>query len=209
MAMNELIIRVLCDVRPGNSVGGAVLFSQTSDNQNSVFSTAKNIIKRKLAEKIFIVKSGPKSGYPGFSSWKNELGKLEIQSNKIVGVELINNYSLNTLIESEAFIHYAAQKKFNSLYVVSSPFHQLRAFMTMVTVALRYYPDILIFSYLGMSLPWLDRVVHSQGTLSGTRKDLIKAEFDRIVKYQRKGDLASEREIIDYLNRRDGFTPKK
>ncbi len=205
MAMNELIIRVLCDVRPGSSVNGAVLFSQTTDNQNSVFSTARNIIGSKLAKKILVVKSGPISGYPGFSTWKSELGKLGIQSNKIVGVELMKNNSLNTLIESEAFINYAAQKECHSLYVVSSPFHhQLRAFMTLVTVALRYYPDILIFSYTGIPLPWLDRVVHSQGSLSGTRKDLIKAEFDRIVKYQRKGDLASEREIIEYLNRRDG-----
>jgi hypothetical protein len=78
--------------------------------------------------------------------------------------------------------------------------------MTLVTVTLRYFPDLFIFNFTGITLPWLDKVVHSQGTLSGTRKDLIKAEFDRIDKYQRKGDLASEREIIEYLNRRDkGF----
>ena len=203
MAMNELIIRTLCDVRPETSVNGAVLFSQTTDNQNSVFSAAKIILEGKLAEKILIVKSGPISGYPGFSTWKSELGKLGIQSSKIVGVEIMKKNSLNTLTESEAIINYAAQKEYHSLYVVSSPFHQLRAFMTLVTVALRYYTDILIFSYTGISLPWLDRVVHSQGTLSGIRKDLIKAEFDRIAKYQRKGDLSSERAIIEYLNKRD------
>ena len=204
MAMNELIIRALCDVRPETAANGAVLFSQTTDNQNSVFSAAKLILEDKLAEKILVVKSGPVSGYPGFSTWRSELGKLGIQSNRIVGVELRKNNSLNTLIESEAIINYAAQKEYHSLYVVSSPFHQLRAFMTLVTVALRYYPDLRIFSYTGIPLPWLDRVVHSQGTLSGIRKDLIKAEFDRIEKYQQKGDLASEREIIEYLNRRDG-----
>jgi hypothetical protein len=64
--------------------------------------------------------------------------------------------------------------------------------MTLVTVASYYYPDLLIFCYSGMPLPWLNRVVDSQGTLSGTQKDLIKVEFDRIFKYQRKGDLASQ-----------------
>ena len=206
MAMNELIIRALCDVRPETAVNGAVLFSQTTDNQNSVFSAAKDILAGKLAEKILFVKSAPVSGYPGFSVWRSELSKIGIQSNKIVGVELMKINSLNTLIESEAIINYAVQKGYHSLYVVSSPFHQLRAFMTLVTVTLRYFHDLLIFSYTGITLPWLDKVVHSQGTLSGTRKDLIKAEFDRIDKYQRKGDLASEREIIEYLNRRDrGF----
>jgi hypothetical protein len=206
MAMNELIIRALCDVRPETAVNGAVLFSQTSDNQNSVFSAAKNILAGKLAEKILVVKSAPVGGYPGFSIWKSELSKIGIKSNKILGVEIMKKNSLNTLIESKAIINYAVQKGYHSLYVVSSPFHQLRAFMTLVTVTLRYFPDLSIFSYTGVTLPWLDKVVHSQGTLSGTRKSFIKAEFDRIDKYQRKGDLASEREIIKYLNRRDkGF----
>jgi len=154
-------------------------------------------------KKILFIKSAPISGYPGFSSWTKELNKSGIQSNDIVGVELMKTNSLNTLIESEAIIKCAAQKKYRSLYVVSSPFHQLRAFMTLVTVALRYYPEILIFSYTGISLPWLDKVVHSQGTLTGTRKDIIKAEFERIEKYKQKGDLSSEIKIIEYLNKRD------
>jgi hypothetical protein len=203
MALNELSIRVLCDIRAKITVDGAVLYSQTKDNQNSVILAAKNILYNKLAKKILFIKSGPISGYPGFSTWTSELNKLGIQSNDMVGVELMKTNSLNTLIESQAFINYAVQKKYRSLYVVSSPFHQLRAFMTLVTVALRYYPEILIFSYTGISLPWLDKVVHSQGTLSGTRKDIIKAEFERIEKYKQKGDLSSEIKIIEYLNKRD------
>ena len=203
MALNELSIRVLCDVRAKITVDGAVLYSQTKDNQNSVILAAKNILYNKLAKKILFIKSGPISGYPGFSTWTSELNKLGIQSNDMVGVELMKTNSLNTLIESQAFINYAFQKKYRSLYVVSSPFHQLRAFMTLVTVALRYYPDLLIFSYSGISLPWSDKVVHSQGTLLGARKDLIKAEFERIEKYKQKGDLSSETKIIEYLNKRD------
>ena len=202
-AMNELIIRVLCDVQAEFTVDGAVLYSQTTDNQSSVFLAAKEILSNKLAKKILFINSAPVSGYPGFSSWTNELNKSGIQSNDIVGVELLKTNSLNTLIESQAFINYALQKKYHSLYVVSSPFHQLRAFMTLVTVALRYYPDLLIFSYSGISLPWLDKVVHSQGTLLAARKDLIKAEFERIEKYKQKGDLSSETKIIEYLNKRD------
>ena len=55
--------------------------------------------------------------------------------------------------------------------------------MTSVTVAIKNYPGLLIYGYTGKSLPWLDNVVHSQGTTSGTRKDLIKSEFERILKY--------------------------
>ena len=201
--MNELTIRVLCDVRAETTVDGAVLFSQTQDNQNSVFLAAKNILAKKLSKKILFIDSEPISGYPGFSTWEKGLNKLGIQYNDMVGVQIIKTNSLNTLIESQAIVNFAAQKKYRSLYVVSSPFHQLRAFMTMVTVALNNYPDLLIFNYTGISLPWLAKVAHSQGTLLGTRKDFIKAEFERIEKYKRKGDLSSENDIIEYLNRRD------
>ena len=203
LTSNELIFRVLCDVRAKTTVDGAVLFSQTKDNQKSVFLAAKKILDKKLAKKILFINSEPICGYPGFSAWTKELNKLGIQCNDMVGVQLIKTNSFNTLIESQAIVNYAAQKKYRSLYVVASPFHQLRAFMTMVTVALSNYPDLLIFSYTGISLPWLAKVAHSQGTLLGTRKDIIKAELERIEKYRCKGDLSSETEIIEYLNRRD------
>jgi hypothetical protein len=203
MLMNELSIRVLCDIRAETTIDGAVLYSQTIDNQNSVIFAAKNILDNKLAKKILFIKSEPISGYPGFSAWKSELNKLGIQSSEIVGVPLMENNSLNTLTESQAIIRYALQKKIRSLYVVSSPFHQLRAFMTLVTVALHEYPDLLIFSYTGIALPWSAKVAHSQGALLGTRKDIIKAEYERIEKYKQKGDLSSGIEILEYLNKRD------
>ena len=55
--MNELIFRVLCDVRAEITVDGAVLYSQTIDNQSSVFFAAKNILSNKLAKKILFIKS--------------------------------------------------------------------------------------------------------------------------------------------------------
>ena len=79
MAMNELIVRVLCDIRAVTPADGAVLYSQTFENQNSVFHAAKNILQNQLARKILFVNSGPISGYPGFSTWKyrrRKLGKL-------------------------------------------------------------------------------------------------------------------------------------
>ena len=203
MLMNELSIRVLCDVRAETTVDGAVLYSQTKDNQNSVLFAAQHILDNKLAKKILFIKSDPVSGYPGFPAWKNELHKLGVQSNAIAGVPLMDTQSLNTLTESQAIIRYALQEKIRSLYVVAAPFHQLRAFMTLASEALHDYPDLLIFSYAGVSLPWSATVTHSQGAISGPRKDFIKEEFERIERYKQKGDLCSETEIIKYLNRRD------
>ncbi|MGD2014092.1 MAG: hypothetical protein PVH37_23370 [Desulfobacterales bacterium] len=74
--MNELIIRVLCDVRAKAIVDGAILYCQTIDNQNSVFFAAKDILYNKLAIKLIFIESEPICGYPGFSTWVSELKKL-------------------------------------------------------------------------------------------------------------------------------------
>jgi hypothetical protein len=111
--------------------------------------------------------------------------------------------SINTLIESEALVRYCKQERYGSVYVVSLPFHQLRAFMTLVTVALREYPQLSIYSHPGAALPWIETVAHSQGTLQAPRRQLIQEELTRISAYQKKGDLARFEDVLDYLNRRD------
>ena len=113
-----------------------------------------------------------------------------------------DNLSLNTLVESETLIGYAKQNGYSSLFVVAPPFQQLRAFMTAVTVALREYPELLLYSYPAVAMPWREEVVHSQGTLKATRSELIHAEFERIDTYQNKGDLASFEDVLAYLNNR-------
>ena len=75
--------------------------------------------------------------------------------------------------------------------------------MTAVTVTLREYPELLIYSYPGEAMPWQEEVVHSQGTLKAKRRDLIQEELERIEKYQSKGDLASPEQVLSYLNKRE------
>jgi len=75
--------------------------------------------------------------------------------------------------------------------------------MTAVTVSIRAYPELLIYSYPGAAMPWQEEVVHSQGTLKARRRELIQNEMERIEKYQDKGDLASFEQVLNYLNRRD------
>ena len=201
--MLELTFRTLCDVRAKNVGDGAYLYSQTKDNQHSVLSAAQQVINEGLAEKVLIAKSDPKSGYPGNFDWEKELIQRGIQRYKILGVDLSDTVTINTLIEAEAMVNYAKKNQYKDLYIISSPFHQLRAFMTSVTAALKYYPEIRVYSYNGTSLSWLETVVHSQGKTSGQRKELIKGELDRIRIYQQKGDLASESDILDYLDKRE------
>ena len=75
--------------------------------------------------------------------------------------------------------------------------------MTAVTLALREYPELYLYSLPGKPLPWQEEVTHSQGEVLGTRAELIAGEMNRIKTYYAKGDLASVDEVLEYLNRRD------
>jgi hypothetical protein len=198
----ELAIRTLCDSRPQSTLDAAYLSCQTLGNQHSVFPAAQSLISHGYASKILILKTQAKSGYPGYDHWHQELRNAGIADDKIVAVPIEKTPSLNTLIESRALVEYAKNRHLKTLAIVSSPFHQLRAFMTAVTVALRIFPKLSIYSHPGQTLPWCQEVAHSQGTLKAKRYDLIKEELRRIEIYQAKGDLASYNEVIDYLNQR-------
>jgi hypothetical protein len=203
MKLFEIAIRTLCDVRAGNTADAVFLFSQTDDNQYSVLSAAHQLLKDQLIKKVLISDSDPKSGYPGYVAWENELCGMGVPKVSILGIDLRGVDSLNTLVEANAMMQHAKQHQYTDIYVTASPFHQLRAFMTSVTAAQKYYPQINLYSYNGTPLPWLDRVVHSQGETQGPRRELIGGELDRIRKYQHKGDLATDADVLSYLDKRD------
>ena len=200
--MIELLLRLLCDI-PETTSDGAYLFTQTQDNQDSVLLSSRYLLNKSFVRKILILNTNAKSGYPGIDTWKHRLVKLGVSHDCIQGVNIEDTMTLNTLIEAEALIRFAKSRGYRSMHIIATPFHQLRAFMTTVTVALREYPMVKLYSKVGDSLPWREEVVHSQGTVKGTRASLIESELERINKYQQKGDLASVEAVLDYLNNRD------
>lgn len=199
----ELLTRILCDTRPEGAADGAYLFCTTIDNQASVFQAAGRLVRHFAASRIFILDGPAMSGYPGAIHCRERLRKRGLPAEQIDCVPYGNAPSINTLTESQALLRFARDRKLGSLVVVSTPFHQLRAFMTSVTVALEWYPELRIYSCPGEPLSWLDPVVHSQGTLKAQRRQLIHEELARIDTYQKKGDLASFDDVLAYLDRRD------
>lgn len=75
--------------------------------------------------------------------------------------------------------------------------------MTVVTVAMREYPSLKVYSYPGAPQPWDEVVTHSQGRLRGTRAELIAEEQKRIEKYTAQDELAPRAKILEYLRTRD------
>lgn len=202
--MFELLVRVLGDIEPVEPVDAVYLFAQTADNQQSVFDTGLATAAAGLAGRILIPDSDAMAGYPGFRAWRRELLALGLPEKMLAGTPTSAFDTLHTLIEATALVQHARTHQVNKLLIVAPPFHQLRAFMTVVTVLRQELPELRVYNRVGRSLPWHEVVVHSQGTLQCQRRELIQSELDRISRYQQKGDLAPKDEILSYLNWRDG-----
>jgi hypothetical protein len=194
----ELLFRTFNDPAPDLPAEAAYLFGQTPCNQDSSFSTAL----QSDAQNILILDTEPRSGYLGFSTWQYELLESGIDSGRIQPVPMNQNIPLNSRTESQALMQYVTQREIQSVEVIAPPFHQLRAFMTAITIALEENLKVAIYSRPGAAVSWHETVVHSQGELTAPRRELIHTELKRIETYQNKGDLASFDRILDYLNRR-------
>ena len=199
----ELLTRLLCDTRPDGQADGAYLYCTTIDNQASVFQTARRLISNSVVSRIYILEAQAMSGYPGVVQYREGLRAFGLPAEQIDCVPYGEATSINTLIESQALVRFARDREMGSLILVSSPFHQLRAFMTAVSVALKLYPQLAIYSHPGAAMSWMETVAHSQGILQAQRRQLIQEELIRVDTYQNKGDLAGFEEVLDYLNRRD------
>ena len=201
--MIEALVRILCDIRPDNTADAAYLYAQTQDNEHSVFLAAKRILEDSLAYRVVLLDTASNRSYRGFDIWRERLIELGIPGSRIIGTELGNTFSHNTLTESQALIKFAEKNNYESIILSAAPFHQLRAYMTAVRVVLAEYPKLKIYSFPGETLPWYEEVAHSQGSLTERRSKLIETELLRIEKYYKKGDLISFDNVLEYLDKRD------
>ncbi len=199
----ELLLRILADAGPSEVAEGAYLFAQTEPNQESVFAAATELIERGRARKVLISDCSPKSGYIGAAAYHQAMVEFGIPTSAIEQVPMEPTDILHTLIESQKIVRFAKAQGYQRLMVVSAPFHQERAFLTVVTVAMREYPSLKVYSYPGAPQPWDEVVTHSQGRLRGTRAELIAEEHRRIEKYTAQGDLAPRAKVLEYLRTRD------
>jgi hypothetical protein len=198
----ELLLRILCDVPPERA-DAAYLFAETEPNQESVFYAGRQLIEEGRVGRLLISNCTPKSGYIGVTAYRQAMVAYGIAPEAIEEVPMEPTPILHTLIEAQTTIRHAQAKGYKSLVVTSVPFHQERAFITVVSAALRAYPSLKVYSCPGRPQPWDEVTVHSQGKLRGTRAALIAEEQKRIDLYTAQGDLLPRAQILAYLRSRD------
>lgn len=207
----EIFLRALSDPLPAQGIEALFLFGQTVDNQDSAFDTAERLHRRYPGLQLLMLAGGPRSGYPGFDPWQRALTARGIASCDIHPLPPADSPILHTRIEAQALVSYLEVKTCRRVGVVAAPFHQVRAFMTAISVAMESGCRTRIYSCPGTPLAWMEAASHSQGAHNGNRLDLIDQELRRIDTYQRKGDLADTRAILTHLRERDahGLSPAR
>lgn len=205
----QLATMVMADDVPHDyGASPAYLFSETSDNEKSVFTAGEYMVRSGIVSELLLAHdtTGNNNGYPGGPKWKEQLVNGGVPDSKIRLIPFTGEL-LHTLSESIDLIRLAKKEKWKSLIVVAPPFHQLRAFISVVTALVDVgYPELKVYNVVGSPLSWYEQARHSQGTLTAKRTELIHTELARIGQYQKNGTpvpLLSTKRVLEYLSWRN------
>jgi len=181
----------------------AYLFSETQDNEASVLCRGQQLADEGIAERLIIIDdvNNNNAGYPGAPKWIDRLLSLGVHRSDITSIPIEDG--LNTYSESVALIEYALDQGWKTLGIVAPPFHQLRAFLSVVGAIMKVREKIRVYNFAGDNLRWSQTARHSQGTLVRPRKLLVIEEMRKIEIYTKKGDLATIDQALKYLDWRD------
>lgn len=202
----ELHDTISRDRDPLRQVQGIYLFSETKDNQEAVFQSAKDLRERGLDIPVFVINDRPEDseykpcGFPGFNTWSQRLN--DGYGIKAEPIDVIDAGRLNTFTEAQALVKFSRENNLGSWYVVAPQFHMLRAFMGAASVAVQECSPASIFACYGVDQDWNESVVHSQGITKGRRIELVKGELERIKKYTKPGNLLLVRDVLGYVSQR-------
>lgn len=110
----------------------------------------------------------------------------------------------NTKEENEAIWEHAEKYKLKSVALLAHP-HQLpRAILGMVATINTHHSGLAVYTVHPPETDWDAIVQGSQGQNPMPRGDHALPEAKRIPAYQKKGDLASSAELLNYYRKRDG-----
>ncbi len=204
--LEELVAvhHALLQVKGPDHADAVFLIPNTEDNESSIFEGARELYVRGICSDFLILDGAEDNGYPGFDNWYSRFEPM-VPNARICMVPIADRHGVNTLSKFVALMPYAKEKGIGSIYIVAAQFHQLRAFMTGASVALRDYPLLKIYVHPAAEMAWDMVVTHSQGIKRATRRDFVGIELGQIIKYQNDGEnikpnsIDTTARIIDYI----------
>lgn len=183
----------------------AFVYSNTPDNEDSSFLRAVELANTERAESVGITEGDRGRGYEGFDHSVARLKELGLHS-EIPIVKFDVDGNANTGSEAQKLAEYAQSIAGGDIAIIAPPFHIVRVFMTTVTAFKRNNVSARVYAVPGTPLPWREEATHSQGLIRKKRAELLNDELQRLEKYRAPefGGMLSAKEIIEYLDWRDG-----
>ncbi len=208
----------------------AYLFAETSGNQRSVLDAGVRLFHAGKATLLGIASADPNPDFTGYAAWRAALIARGVPEEKVIGIEphyvpwiIGDGSTTNTLTEAMGLVSKARYGAWQRVCVVAAPFHQLRAFMSVITSLshappppeLRDFPQMTpdflgqpcleVYNHPGNELPLDEVVVHGQGSsrVTAPRGDMLQHELKKIVNYWLNDNLIDPRIAVHYVARRD------
>lgn len=109
---------------------------------------------------------------------------------------LLEEKSRNTYEQAVEVLSLAQHYNWKRIVLVASHYHSYRAVLTFLCVQKKAMPELLIDMAAVKNLDWYEE------TGWGRRIDLLASEFDKVEAYQKKNNVASYEEGVEYLKRK-------
>lgn len=144
-------------------------------------------------------------GRSGFAQMLDEeLDKIGYEPGLNGPIFFTSAQARSTKEENEALLEYVDKNGLKSGVLLAHP-HQLpRAMLGMVATINTHHSGLTVYTVHPPETDWDAIVRGSQGQNPMPRRDHALPEAKRILTYQKKGDLATTAQLLDYYNRRDG-----
>lgn len=208
----RLATLVMSDPIP-DKVDSIYLYGQTPDNETSILEGGLALYQSGVSEKLGLCGGGPyippgappdaPVAYSGWGPWSDWLVEHGVKRGDIYVVPV--PAVAHTGSEAYRLVHLAKACDWKTLCVVANPMHMLRAFVCTVSIAVRDYPELLIYAKPGTPFFWGEDALSSQGNVRGPRLEVgMEAEWIRLNKsWGNKYDVTTPGMVMEYVRRRE------
>ena len=203
----EATTRVLSD-RPTGPVDALFFHNRAEGDDTGLLTMAKQILGRSRARYIVVTNNeGERFGSdikyeanPGKTEYIRRLQESGVPYSQILVPDM---FATNVREENTAFIHLAKEQGWSKAAQLTQPHQALRAMLGAVQEMNQIGYLMELYALTPTSTPWFEVAKGSQGLEEKPRKEHIKDELGRIVRYQSTGELATFAELSAYYEARE------
>ena len=194
-----MYLTLLYNIPISNNINNVYLY--TYPDKLCIKSMITTIQAYKNIKNIYILNCDKKiSGYLGFNETKEFIHKLD-KSYIIKSIPYLYTHEniINTYLESLSIIEYFNKQSINNIIICSPFYHLPRSIMSIISILIKKKKKLNILPLSSKINDLNTNLVHCQGIISGNSKYLLDIEYNRILKYIKKGDLLELNIINNYI----------